>query len=100
MLFVVHALVLQSFHPRLGKFSTRITMVASFFTWLMATSEVLNSFRGTLETLPIAGHQAGVKGGTAIEEALVKLPHALAGVALILSWGLTINGLLFNKQAD
>ena len=52
-----------------------------------------------LETLPIAliaGRQAGATGGTALQEILVKLPHGLAGVALILSWVMTLNSLLRN----
>ena len=98
ILFIVQSLVLHSFQPRFGKFSSWITISAAFLTWLMAASEVLNSFWGTLETLPIAGRQAGATGGTAIQEAVVKLPHGLAALSLIISWGFTINGLL--KRAD
>ena len=72
------------------------TVIACCLTWCMAISEVLNAFWGTLETLPIAGRQAGATGGTALQEILVKLPHGIAGVALILSWVMTLNILLRN----
>src|SRR6266404_190265 len=66
MLFVIQALVLHLFHPRFGNKSAWITVLAAFLTWFMAFSEAMNSWWGTLQTLPIAGHQAGATGGTAL----------------------------------
>jgi (hydroxyamino)benzene mutase len=99
MLFVIQALVLRSFRPRFGNAAAWIAVVAAFFTWLMALSEAMNSCWGTLQTLPIAGHEAGAQGGTALQEILVKIPHGLAAIALIMSWALLISGLFRRAEA-
>jgi (hydroxyamino)benzene mutase len=93
MLFVLQACVLQIFRPSFGTKAAWITVMAAFFTWLMAISEWLNAWWGTLQTLPLAGGQAGATGGTPLQEVLVKAPHGLAAIALILSWALVLKGL-------
>jgi (hydroxyamino)benzene mutase len=60
--------------------------------WVMAFSEVANAWWGTIQMLPIAGHEAGALGGTAWQEGIVKIAHIAAGLALIVAWGLLLVG--------
>ena len=66
-------------------------MVASaWLTWLMALSEVANSWWGTNQMLPIAAKQAGAAGAAPWQELIVKLCHIPAALGLILSFVLLI----------
>ena len=94
MLFIVLATALLALPHTVGLKSVWIMIAAAWLTWAMALSEVANVWWGTLQTLPIAGSQAGVTGGEAWQELAVKLAHIGAGLGLIVAWSLLLIGFL------
>ena len=94
MLFIVQALCLLALPHRVGAKSLWMMLTAAWLTWGMALSEVANSWWGTLQTLPIAAAQAGVTGGEAWQEGIVKFTHIGAGLALIVAWSLLVVGFI------
>ena len=92
VLFLVVAVLLLKLPHRVGTKSIWVMLLAVWLTWAMAFSEVANAWWGTIQMLPIAGHEAGALGGTAWQEAIVKIAHIAAGLALIVAWGLLIIG--------
>jgi len=96
MLFIVLATALLALPHAVGLKSVWVMVAAAWLTWAMAFSEVANVWWGTLQTLPIAGSQAGVTGGEAWQELVVKLAHVGAGLGLIVAWSLLLIGFLRN----
>jgi hydroxylaminobenzene mutase len=94
VLFMVVGLLLLTLPHRVGAKSVCVMILAVWLTWIMAFSEVANSWWGTNQILPIAAHQAGALGGTAWQELVVKLTHIVAGVVLIVAWILLIIGFI------
>lgn len=92
MLFVVMALLLLAVPNNVGPRSATVMLLAAWLTWLMAFSEVANSWWGTTQVLPIAAQQAGASGGAMWQETIVKLTHIGAGLMLIVAWVLLIAG--------
>jgi hypothetical protein len=54
-------------------------VAAAWLTWVMAMSEVANSWWGTTKMLPIAASQAGATGGMPLQELIVSVAHVAAG---------------------
>lgn len=98
MLFMLVGLVLLALPHRVGSKSLVVMLITVGLTWLMALSEVANAWWGTVQMLPITAHEAGATGGTPWQEAVVKLAHIAAGLALIVSFVLLMIG--FVKKAD
>ncbi len=96
MLFIVLATALLALPHAVGLKSVWVMIAAAWLTWVMALSEVANVWWGTVQTLPIAGSQAGVTGGEAWQELVVKLAHVGAGLGLIVAWSLLLIGFLRN----
>lgn len=94
MLFIVLATALLALPHAVGTKSVWVMVAAAWLTWAMALSEVANVWWGTLQTLPLAGSQAGVTGGEAWQELVVKLAHVGAGLGLIVAWFLLLIGFL------
>jgi len=99
LLFIVLATALLALPRAVGPKSIRVLLAAVWLTGAMAASEVANAWWGTAQTLPIAASQAGVSGGQAWQELVVKLAHIGAGLALIIAWSLLILGFLRYKPA-
>jgi hypothetical protein len=93
MLFIVLATALLALPHSVGLKSVWV-MVAAWLTWAMALSEVVNSWWGTTQALPIAASQAGATGAESWQELVVQVTHIGAGLALIIAWSLLIVGLL------
>ena len=98
MLLIVMATALLALPHAIGRKSILVMIVAAWLTWAMALSEVANAWWGTLQTLPIAGSQAGVTGGQAWQELMVKLAHIGAGLGLIAAWTLLLVGFASNRS--
>lgn len=94
LMLIVMAGLLLSLPHRVGPKSIRVMVLAAWLTWLMALSEVGNAWWGTTQMLPIAGAQAGAKGGLAWHESVVKLAHVTAGFGLVAAWALLVVGFL------
>ncbi len=94
MLFVVLALLLAVLPNTVGPRSAMVMLGAVRLTWIMALSEIANSWWGTNQVLPLAAQQAGAGGGAAWQELILKLAHIGAGLALILAWALLVAGFL------
>ena len=94
VLYMVAAVSLLKLPHRVGTKSIWVILLAVWLTWAMAFSEVANAWWGTIQILPIAGHEAGALGGTAWQEAIVKIAHIAAGLALIVAWGLLMVGFI------
>lgn len=92
MLFVMMALLLVALPNNVGQRSATVMLVSAYLTWLMAVSEIANSWWGTTQVLPLAAQQAGATGGAAWQELVVKLAHIGAGLALIVAWALLAAG--------
>jgi (hydroxyamino)benzene mutase len=92
LLYLAMAILLLKVPNRVGCKSVGVMLLSVWLTWLMAFSEVANSWWGTIQMLPIAAHEAGATGGTSGQELVVKLAHIIAGIALILAWILLIIG--------
>jgi (hydroxyamino)benzene mutase len=97
LLFLVAALLLLTAPHSVGRKSIAVMQLAAWLTWLMALSEVANSWWGTNQTLPIAASQAGATGGLPWQETVVKVAHMGAATALLVAWVLLIIG--FVRQA-
>jgi hydroxylaminobenzene mutase len=98
LLFMLVGIVLLKLPHRVGSKSLVVLLITVGLTWLMAFSEVANAWWGTIQMLPISAREAGATGGTPWQEAVVKLTHISAGLALIVSFVLLIVGFL--KRAD
>jgi hydroxylaminobenzene mutase len=96
MLFIVLATALLALPHSVGIKSVWVMVAAVWLTWGMALSEVANVWWGTMQTLPLAGSQAGVTGGAAWQELVVKLAHVGAGLGLIVAWSLLLIGFVRN----
>jgi hypothetical protein len=92
MLFILQATALLALPHRVGGRSIGIMVIAAWLTWSMALSEVANSWWGTMQPLAIAASQAGVTGGEAWQELVLKLTHIGAGLGLIVAWLLLVIG--------
>jgi hydroxylaminobenzene mutase len=92
MLFVIVAILLLKLPHRVGPKSIWCMLVSAWLTWLMALSEVANSWWGASQLLAISASQAGATGGAPWQEAVLKLTHISAGLSLILSFALLIVG--------
>jgi hypothetical protein len=91
MLFMVVATALLTLPHSVGLKSIRVAVVAVWLTWAMAMSEVANSWWGTMQTLPLAGRQAGAAGGKPWQELVVTVTHLAAGLALIIALACGLN---------
>lgn len=94
MLFVVMAVLLVVVPNNVSQRSATIMLGAACLTWIMALSEIGNSWWGTTQVLPLAAQQAGATGGAVWQELAVKLAHIGAGLALIVAWALLVAGFL------
>ncbi len=92
MLLIVLAVLLLKLPNRVGPKSVWMMVLAAWLTWPMALSEAANAWWGTTQMLPIVASQAGVTGGQAWQELLVKLSHIAAGLVLIGAWALLLAG--------
>jgi hydroxylaminobenzene mutase len=92
MLIVIVAILLLKLPHRVGPKSIWCIVISVWLTWLMALSEVANSWWGASQLLAISASQAGAAGGAPWQEAVVKLTHIAAGLGLILSFALLIVG--------
>jgi (hydroxyamino)benzene mutase len=99
MLLIVLAVLLLKLPHRVGPKSVWVMVMAAWLTWPMAISEAANAWWGTTQMLPIAASQAGVTGGQAWQELLVKLSHIAAGLGLIAAWALLLAGFV-KTQTD
>ena len=94
MLFVVMALLLLAVPNNVSLRSASVMLLAAGLTWVMALSEIGNSWWGTNQILPLAAQQAGATGGAMWQELVVKLAHMGAGLTLIVAWALLVAGFL------
>jgi hydroxylaminobenzene mutase len=92
MLVLVAGGLLLALPHRVGSRAVAVMVLAAWLVWAMALSEVGNAWWGTAETLPLAAKQAGAVGGVAWQEAVVKVTHIVAGLALIVAWALLTIG--------
>jgi hydroxylaminobenzene mutase len=92
IVFMLVGIVLLTLPHRVGSKSIAVMLITVALVWLMAISEAANAWWGTIQTLPIAAHEAGATGGTPWQEAVIKLTHISAGLALIVSFVLLIIG--------
>jgi hypothetical protein len=60
--------------------------------WPLSLSEVASAFWGTNKALPLAGAEAGARGGAPWQEAIVIICHALPALALIVAWAILVWG--------
>ena len=100
MLLMALATALLVLPNRVGPKSVLVMEVAAVLTWLMALSEVANSWWGTKEMLPLAASQAGATGGASWQELVVTLAHLGAGLGLIAAWALLVIGFLRGEARD
>ncbi|MFM8475133.1 MAG: hypothetical protein ACKOEO_04980 [Planctomycetaceae bacterium] len=100
ILFMVLATALLTLPHGVGLRSIRVMVVAVWLTWAMAMSEVANSWWGTMQTLPLAGRQAGATGGKPWQELVVTVTHLAAGLALIVTLALLVVGFLKTPPAQ
>lgn len=94
LLILVMAVLLLALPHRVGPKAAGVMLLSAWLIWPMALSEVANAWWGTLKTLPLAGGQAGAKGGAAWHEAIVKIAHVVAGLGLVAAWGLLVAGFM------
>ena len=99
LLFMVAAIILLKVPHGVGRKSMAVMLLSVWLTWAMALSEVGNAWWGTMQLLPIAGHQAGAMGGTPWQEVAVKLTHISSGLGLIATWALLIIGIVKTPPA-
>jgi hydroxylaminobenzene mutase len=97
-LFVVLGILLLAVPHSAGEKTVRVIAVSAWLTWLMALSEVANSWWGANQMLPVAAGQAGAKGAEAWQELVVKLCHIPAALGLILSIALLIRSLVGQRE--
>jgi len=94
VLLIAMAIGLLKVPNNVGPKSAAVMLLAAWLTWPMALSEAANAWWGTTQMLPIAAGQAGAMGGAAWQELVVTLTHAVAGLALVVAWGLLVAGFL------
>ena len=92
VLFIVVAVALLTLPHRVGRKSILVMLLAVWLVWVMALSEVANSWWGTTKILPIAAGQAGATGGAPWQEMIVLLAHIASGLVLIIAWILLMIG--------
>jgi hydroxylaminobenzene mutase len=92
ILLIVLAVLLLKIPHRIGQKSVLVMVLAAWLTWPMTLSEAANACWGTTQMLPIVASQAGVTGGQAWQELLVKVSHIAAGIGLIVAWVLLLAG--------
>jgi hydroxylaminobenzene mutase len=92
MLILIEAILLYKLPHRVGVKSMWVILISVWLIWAMALSEVANAWWGTTQMLPIAAYQAGALGGKPWQEAVMKLTHIIAGLALIVAWTLLTIG--------
>jgi hydroxylaminobenzene mutase len=92
LLFVVLGVLLLKLPHSVGGKAVWVMAATAWLTWLMALSEVANSWWGANQMLPIAAKQAGATGAAPWQELIVKLCHIPAALGLILSFVLLIIG--------
>lgn len=90
LLFIAVGILLLALPNRVGRKALWVMVASAWLTWLMALSEVANSWWGTNQMLPIAAKQAGAAGAAPWQELIVKLCHIPAALGLILSFVLLI----------
>lgn len=78
MLFSVLGIALLALPHAVGPKSVRVMVASAWLTWLMALSEVANSWWGTAQTLAIAASQAGATGAQPWQELVVSVTHVAA----------------------
>jgi len=100
MLIIILAILLIRLPHRVGTKSALVMLLAAWLTWLMALSEVANSWWGTNQLLPIAAGQAGATGGAAWQETVIKMTHISSGLALIVAWAILIAGFVVNSAEE
>jgi hydroxylaminobenzene mutase len=98
LLFVVLGILLLSLPHRVGGGAVWVIVVSAWLTWLMALSEVANSWWGANQMLPVAAGQAGAAGAAPWQELVVKLCHIPAALGLILSLLLFIIGFVRHRE--
>ena len=98
IVFMLVGIVLLTLPHRVGTKSLAMMLITVVLVWLMALSEAANAWWGTVQMLPLAAHEAGATGGTPWQEAIIKLTHISAGLALIVSFVLLILG--FAKKSS
>ena len=98
LLFVVLGVLLLKLPPSIGGKAVWVIVVSAWLTWLMALSEVANSWWGANQMLPVAALQAGAAGAAPWEELVVKLCHVPAALGLILSLLLLIIGFVRHRE--
>jgi len=94
VLFIVVAIALLTLPHRVGTKSILVMLLAVWLVWVMALSEVANSWWGTTKILPIAAGQAGATGGAPWQELIVLLAHVVSGLVLIIAWILMMIGFI------
>ena len=100
LLFVVLAILLLKLPHRVADNAVWVIVISAWLTWLMALSEVANSWWGANQMLPIAAKQAGATGAAPWQELVVKLCHIPAALGLILSLTLLIIGFVKEQPAE
>ncbi|KIV83488.1 hypothetical protein PV11_05509 [Exophiala sideris] len=66
--------------------------------WVSILSEVINSYWGAKDMLPIAALQARANGGATWQEAIVSISHLVAGPAMIVGFGTLIYELFMGRK--
>ena len=100
VLFIIMAAILLKLPNNVGPKAATTTLLAAWLNWPMTLSEVANAWWGTSKMLPIAAGQAGAVGGAAWQELVVTLTHTVAGLALVIAWGLLIAGFVRRPLAS
>ena len=100
MLFTILAIALLALPHAIGPKSVRVMVASAWLTWLMALSEVANSWWGTTQTLAIAASQAGATGAQPWQELVVSVTHVAAGLGLVVAWGLLLVGFLQSPRQE
>lgn len=100
MLFTILAITLLALPHAIGPKSVRVMVASAWLTWLMALSEVANSWWGTTQTLAIAASQAGATGAQPWQELVVSVTHVAAGLGLVVAWGLLLVGFLQSPRQE
>jgi hydroxylaminobenzene mutase len=98
LLFVVLGILVLKLPHSVGDKAVSVIVVSAWLTWLMALSEVANSWWGANQMLPIAAVQAGAAGASPWKELVVKLCHVPAALGLILSLLLLIIGFVRHSE--
>ena len=98
LLFLVLGILVLRLPHYAGSGAVRAIVVSAWLTWLMALSEVANTWWGTNQLLSVAARQAGAAGGAPWQELVVKLCHVPAALSLTLSFVLLIIGVAGHRD--